>query len=89
MGYGKTTASSGTIAERARAEEISVIRISAIPPTSPSSASVQDAFARAASTCCATTTARPTPRAALLIEDLCHALQPNALCYIFSHISTC
>lgn len=65
MGYGKTTAVEWYLAERARAEKISVIRISVYSANLAIFwRSVQDAFAAPASTCCATTTARPTPRAA-------------------------
>ena len=64
MGYGKTTAVEWYLAERARAEEISVIRISVYSANLAIFwRSVQDAFARAGFDLLRDY-ARPTPRAA-------------------------
>ena len=85
MGYGKTTAVEWYLAERTRAEQPSVIRISVYSANLAIFwKSVQDAFARAgfdflrAYAC-------PTDAAGsgLLIEDLCHALAGERACYIF------
>ena len=86
MGYGKTTAVEWFLAERARAEEISVIRISVYSANLAIFwRSVQDAFA-----CCATTTARPTPRAAACSSRTCATRwQANAPAISSSTISTC
>ena len=85
MGYGKTTAVEWYLAERARAEEISVIRISVYSANLAIFwRSVQDAFARAGF---GLLRDYDCPSAAagggLLIEDLCHALAGERACYIF------
>ena len=85
MGYGKTTAVEWYLAERARAEEISVIRISVYSANLAIFwRSVQDAFARAGFDLlhdydCPSDAAG----GGLLIEDLCHALAGERPCYIF------
>ena len=85
MGYGKTTAVEWYLAERARAEKISVIRISVYSANLAIFwRSVQDAFARAGFDLlhdydCPSDAAG----GGLLIEDLCHALAGERACYIF------
>ena len=85
MGYGKTTAVEWFLAERARAEEISVIRISVYSDNLAIFwRSAQDAFSRAGldvlrECACPTDTAG----AALLADDLCHALAGPESCYLF------
>ena len=85
MGYGKTTAVEWYLAERARAEEISVIRISVYSANLAIFwRSVQDAFARAGFDLLRDYDC-PSDAAGggLLIEDLCHALAGERACYIF------
>lgn len=85
MGYGKTTAVEWFLAERARAEEISVIRISVYSANLAIFwRSVQDAFARAGFDLLRDYDC-PSDAAGggLLIEDLCHALAGERACYIF------
>lgn len=85
MGYGKTTAVEWYLAERARAEEISVIRISVYSANLAIFwRSVQDAFARAGFDLLRDYDC-PSDAAGggLLIEDLCHALAGERPCYIF------
>ena len=85
MGYGKTTAVEWFLAERARAEQISVIRISVYSANLAIFwRSVQDAFARAGFDLLRDYDC-PSDAAGggLLIEDLCHALAGERACYIF------
>ena len=85
MGYGKTTAVEWYLAERARAEKISVIRISVYSANLAIFwRSVQDAFARAGFDLLRDYDC-PSDAAGggLLIEDLCHALAGERPCYIF------
>ena len=85
MGYGKTTAVEWYLAERARAEKISVIRISVYSANLAIFwRSVQDAFARAGFDLLRDYDC-PSDAAGggLLIEDLCHALAGERACYIF------
>ena len=85
MGYGKTTAVEWYLAERARAEEISVIRISVYSANLAIFwRSVQDAFARAGFDLLRDYDC-PSDAAGggLLIEDLCPALAGERACYIF------
>lgn len=85
MGYGKTTAVEWYLAECARAEEISVIRISVYSANLAIFwRSVQDAFARAGFDLLRDYDC-PSDAAGggLLIEDLCHALAGERPCYIF------
>ena len=85
MGYGKTTAVNWYLAERARVEAPTVIRISVYSDNLAILwRSVQDAFARAGldilrDYSCPTDAAG----AGLLVDDLCHALAGEASCFIF------
>lgn len=91
MGYGKTTAVEWYLAERARAEKISVIRISVYSANLAIFwRSVQDAFARAGFDLLRDYDC-PSDAAAgrLLIEDLCHALAGERAAISSSTISTC
>ena len=85
MGYGKTTAVNWYLAERARVEAPTVIRISVYSDNLAILwRSVQDAFARAGLdflrdySCPA-----DAAGAGLLVDDLCHALAGEASCFIF------
>lgn len=85
MGYGKTTAVNWYLAERARMEVPTIIRISVYSDNLAILwRSVQDAFARAGldflrDYSCPTDAAG----AGLLVDDLCHALVGEASCFIF------
>ena len=85
MGYGKTTAVNWYLAERARMEVPTIIRISVYSDNLAILwRSVQDAFARAGldflrDYSCPTDAAG----AGLLVDDLCHALMGEASCFIF------
>ena len=85
MGYGKTTAVNWYLAERARVEAPTIIRISVYSDNLAILwRSVQDAFARAGldvlrDYSCPTDAAG----AGLLVDDLCHALAGEASCFIF------
>lgn len=85
MGYGKTTAVNWYLAERARVEAPTVIRISVYSDNLAILwRSVQDAFARVGldflrDYSCPTDAAG----AGLLVDDLCHALAGEVSCFIF------
>ena len=85
MGYGKTTAVNWYLTERAKAEELNVIRISVYSDNIAILwKSVQDAFARAGFDFLGDYTC-PTDAAGggLLADDLCHELAGETACYIF------
>ena len=85
MGYGKTTAVNWYLAERARMEEPTIIRISVYSDNLAILwRSVQDAFARAGFDFLRDYSC-PTDAAGggLLVDDLCHALQGETSCFIF------
>ena len=85
MGYGKTTAVSWYLAERAKTEALHIIRISVYSDNIAILwKSVQDAFARAGfdflrDYCCPADAAG----GGLLADDLCHELAGETPCYIF------
>ena len=85
MGYGKTTAVSWYLEERAKTEEPNVIRISVYSDNLAIFwKSVQDAFARSGfgflrDYACPADAADGS----LLIDDLCHELSGDTPCYIF------
>ena len=85
MGYGKTTAASWYLAERAKTEALHIIRISVYSDNLAILwKSVQDAFARAGfdflrDYTCTTDAAG----GGLLVDDLCHELAGETPCYIF------
>ena len=86
MGYGKTTAVSWYLAERAKAEALHIIRISVYTDNIAILwKSVQDAFARAGFDFLLDYTC-PTDAAGggLLVDDLCHELAGETPCYIFA-----
>ena len=85
MGYGKTTAVSWYLAERAKTEALHIIRISVYSDNLAILwKSVQDAFARAGFDFLRDYTC-PTDAAGggLLADDLCHELAGETPCYIF------
>lgn len=85
MGYGKTTAVSWYLAERAKTEALHIIRISVYSDNLAILwKSVQDAFARAGFDFLRDY-AFPTDTASggLLADDLCHELGGETACYIF------
>ena len=85
MGYGKTTAVNWYLGERTKLEQARVLRISVYSDNLAIFwRSAQDAFSRAGldvlrECACPTDTAG----AALLADDLCHALGGEAPCYLF------
>ena len=85
MGYGKTTAVSWYLSERAKAETPHIIRISVYSDNLAIFwKSVQEAFARAGF-CFLREYPCPTDAAGggLLVDDLCHALAGESPCYLF------
>ena len=85
MGYGKTTAVSWYLSERAKAETPHIIRISVYSDNLAIFwKSVQEAFARAGF-CFLREYPCPTDAAGggLLVDDLCHALAGETPCYLF------
>lgn len=85
MGYGKTTAVNWYLGERAKAEALHIIRISAYSNNLAIFwKSVQEAFARAGF---GFLREYPCPTDAagggLLVDDLCHALTGETPCYLF------
>ena len=85
MGYGKTTAVNWYLGERAKAETLHIIRISAYSNNLAIFwKSVQEAFARAGF---GFLREYPCPTDAagggLLVDDLCHALTGETPCYLF------
>ncbi len=91
MGYGKTTAVSGSSPNAPAPRRFPSSASASIPPTLPSSGGACRTPSPApASTCCATTTARPTPRAAACSSRTCATRwQANAPAISSSTISTC
>ena len=85
MGYGKTTAVSWYLSERARSEDLLAVRISVYSDNLAIFwKSVQDAFCRAGISFlrgypCPTDAAGSS----LLTDDLCHALAGERPCYVF------
>ena len=85
MGYGKNTAVSWYLSERAKAETPHIIRISVYSDNLAIFwKSVQEAFARAGF-CFLREYPCPTDAAGggLLVDDLCHALAGETPCYLF------
>ena len=85
MGYGKTTAVSWYLGERAKAEALHIIRISVYSANLAIFwKSTQEAFARAGFPFLREYPC-PTDAAGggLLVDDLCHALAGEAPCYLF------
>ena len=85
MGYGKTTAVSWYLEERAKAETLKMIRISVYSDNLAIFwKSVQEAFARAGFDILRNYPC-PTDAAGggLLVDDLCHALADETPCYLF------
>ena len=85
MGYGKTTAVSWYLSERAKAETPHIIRISVYSDNLAIFwKSVQEAFARAGF-CFLREYPCPTDAAGggLLVDDLCHTLAGETPCYLF------
>ena len=85
MGYGKTTAVSWYLAERAKAEALHIIRVSVYSDNLAIFwKSAQEAFARAGFPFLRDYPC-PTDAAGggLLVDDLCHALAGEAPCYLF------
>ena len=85
MGYGKTTAVSWYLAERAKAEALHIIRVSVYSDNLAIFwKSTQEAFARAGFPFLRDYPC-PTDAAGggLLVDDLCHALAGEAPCYLF------
>lgn len=85
MGYGKTTAVSWYLGERAKMEEIQVIHISVYSDNLAIFwKSVQDAFAHAGyGNMREYTCPSDVAGASLLTDDLCHMLAGKSACYIF------
>ena len=85
MGYGKTTAINWYLGERAKTEELNIIRVSVYSDNLAIFwKSVQEAFARAGFSFlrdypCPSDTAG----GGLLVDDICHELEGDAPCYIF------
>ena len=85
MGYGKTTAVSWYLAERAKAEALHIIRVSVYSDNLAIFwKSAQEAFARAGFPFLRDYPC-PTDAAGggLLVDDLCHALAGETPCYLF------
>ena len=85
MGYGKTTAVSWYLAERAKAEALHIIRVSVYSDNLAIFwKSAQEAFARAGFPFLRDYPC-PTDAAGggLLVDDLCHALAGDTPCYLF------
>ncbi len=85
MGYGKTTAVSWYLAERAKAEALHIIRVSVYSDNLAIFwKSAQEAFARAGFSFLRDYPC-PTDAAGggLLVDDLCHALAGETPCYLF------
>lgn len=85
MGYGKTTAVNWYLTERAKAENVKIIRISVYSDNIAIFwKSVQDAFGRAGFAFLRDYTCpEDTAGGRLLVDDICHELAGEISCYIF------